>query len=57
MEMTIKSAIGYLKAFEQSMKAASLRDDGFTSKQEEKDLKKLNKLTDKYIEELESMLD
>ena len=57
MEMNVKAAIGYLRAFEQSMKAASLRDDGVTSKHEEKELKKLNKLTDKYIDELESLLD
>ena len=57
MQMTVKAAIGYLQAFEQNMKAASLQDDGMTSKQEEKELKKINKLTEKYIEDLERLLD
>ncbi|MBQ3269669.1 MAG: hypothetical protein IJH09_07090 [Clostridia bacterium] len=57
MSMTIKAAIGYLEAFEQAMKVAAMKDDAVTSKQEEKVLKKLNKITDKYIDELENLLD
>ena len=57
MSMTIKAAIGYLEAFEQAMKVAAMKDDAVTSKREEKVLKKLNKITDKYIDELENLLD
>ena len=57
MSMTIKAAIGYLEAFEQAMKVAAMKDDAVTDKQEEKVLKKLNKITDKYIDELENLLD
>ena len=56
MSMTIKAAIGYLEAFEQAMKVAAMKDDAVTSKQEEKVLKKLNKITDKYIDELKTSL-
>ena len=55
--MTIKAAIGYLEAFEQAMKVAAMKDDAVMSKQEEKVLKKLNKITNKYIDELENLLD
>ena len=57
MNLTAKAAIGYLKAFEQSMKVSAMKDDGLISKQEDKELKKLNKLTEKYIDQLEQFLD
>ena len=57
MDNSIEAAIGYLKAFEQTMKLASMKDDGQVSKDEAKLLKRLNKATDKYIDELESLLD
>lgn len=57
MNLTVKAAIVYLKAFEQSMRVSAMKDDGAVDKQEEKDLKRLKKLTDKYIDELEGMLD
>ena len=40
-----------------NLKVAAMKDDAVTSKQEEKVLKKLNKITDKYIDELENLLD
>lgn len=57
MENSIKACIGYLKSFEQGMKVAAMRDDGLISKDEAKLLKRLNKLTDKYIDELEDMVE
>ena len=57
METTIKAAIGYLEAFKQSMKVATLKNDGRIDKKEEKLLKKLNRITDRYIDDLENLID
>ena len=57
MDTSIKACIGYLRAFEQTMKLSATKDDGQVSKDEAKLLKRLNKLTDKYITELEYLLD
>lgn len=57
MNLTVKAAIVYLKAFEQSMRVSAMKDDGLVDREEEKALKKLGKLTDKYIKELERLMD
>ncbi|MBQ8111519.1 MAG: hypothetical protein IJ124_15330 [Clostridia bacterium] len=57
MNTSLKACIGYLRAFEQSMKLAAMKDDGQVDKVEEKQLKQLNKATDKYIRELEGLVD
>ena len=57
MDATVKAAIGYLQAFKQSMKMAAMKNDGDIDRQEEKILKKLNKITDRYIDDLENLLD
>ena len=57
MDTSIKACIGYLRAFEQTMKLSATKDDVQVSKDEAKLLKRLNKLTDKYITELEYLLD
>ena len=57
METSVKACIGYLRAFEQGMRLSAMKDDGQVSKEEAKILKRLDKLTDKYITELEYMLD
>lgn len=56
MNTNIKATCGYLKAFEQSLKMSALRDDGQLDRQEEKILKKVYSLTEKYIKSLESLL-
>ena len=57
MQTSIKACIGYLKSFEQGMKVAAMRDDGLVSKDEAKLLKRLSKATDRYIDELEDMME
>ncbi len=57
MNTNIKATCGYLKAFEQSLKMSAMRDDGQLDRQEEKLLKKVNSLTEKYIRSLENLLD
>ena len=57
MDTSIKACIGYLRAFEQSMKMAAMKDDARISKGEEKMLKRLNKATERYIRELEDLSD
>lgn len=57
MEMSIKACIGYLDSFVQGMRVAALKDDSIVSRDEEKILKKLNKTTEKYKRELDSLLD
>jgi len=57
MEMSIKACVGYLDSFVQGMKVAALKDDGIVSREEEKILKKLNKATEKYKRELETLID
>ncbi len=57
MNTNIKATCGYLKAFVQSLRMSAMRDDGQMDKQEEKLLKKVNALTDKYIRNLEDLLD
>ena len=57
MDSSIKAAIGYLKAFEQGMRLAAMKDDGQISKEEAKILKRLEKATNKYIDELEYLID
>ncbi len=57
MDSSIKAAIGYLKAFEQGMRLAAMKDDGQISKEEAKILKRLEKATNKYIDELEYMIE
>ena len=56
LETSIRSAIGYLGTFEQAVKMAALKDDGEVTKDEEKLIKKLAKATQKYRDELESLL-
>ena len=52
MQATVKAAVGYLKAFKQSIEMASRRDDGQIDKSENKTLKRIYKATDRYIDEL-----
>jgi len=57
MEQYIKSTINYLKTFEASLKMAALKNDGKIDKQEQKILSKATKLTDKYIDDLDNLID
>ena len=55
MEASVKACVGYLRAFEQGMKVAAVKDDGQVSRDEARLLKKLNRATDRYIKHLERM--
>lgn len=57
MESYITSAVTYLKTFKQSLRMAALKNDGQIDKHEQKVIDKANKLTDKYIHELERLID
>ena len=57
MESYITNAITYLKTFEPSLRMAALKNDGRIDKHEQKIIDKTNKLTDKYIRELEYLID
>ena len=57
MEQYIKSTINYLKTFETSLKMAALKNDGQIDKQEQKILNKATKLTDRYIDDLDNLID
>lgn len=56
MESYIQGAITYLKAFEQSLRLAALKNDGRIDKAEQKVIDKANKLTDKYIHDLGKLI-
>lgn len=57
MKNYIQATINYLKTFETSLKAASFQDDGKLDKQEQKLYNKVTKLTDKYMDQLEELID
>lgn len=57
MESYITSTVTYLKTFKQSLRMAALKNDGKIDKHEQKVLDKADKLTDKYIRELENLID
>lgn len=44
-----------VKTFEQGCKMAAMKNDGTIDKTEEKQLKKINKATQRFIKELESI--
>lgn len=56
MESYITGTVTYLKTFEQSLRMAALKNDGRIDKQEQKIIDKVNKITDKYIRELEKQV-
>ena len=53
----INGTITYLKTFETSLRMAALKDDGQIDRDEQKTIEKANKLTEKYIRELEKLVD
>lgn len=57
MESYINGTITYLKTFQSSLRMAAMKNDGRIDKQEQKVIDKANKLTDKYIRELEYLID
>ena len=57
MESYIASACSYLRAFEQSLRMAAMKDDGRIDKDEQKKIDKAYKLTEKYISELSKLTD
>lgn len=56
MDSYITGAITYLKTFKQSLRMAALKKDGYIDKDEQKVLDKANRVTDKYIKELEKLV-
>ena len=55
INMQIDQMLASLDIFKSSCQLASLQDDGITSKEEEKLLKKLNEVTDQYYSELKKL--
>ena len=51
----ILNMVAMAKIFEQGCTMAAVRDDGKTSPEEEKAIKKIKAATDKFIKELESI--
>lgn len=51
----ITNMITMAKTFEQSCKMAAMQNDGKIEKAEEKNLKKINAATQKFIKELEAI--
>lgn len=50
-----KNMIASVGVFKQACQMAAMKDDGAVSKEEQKLLNKINKLSDKYIKELEKL--
>lgn len=57
METYITGTCTYLRTFEQSLRLAALKNDGRIDKHEQKIIDKATKLTEKYIRELENLID
>lgn len=55
IENQINNMLLSLKNFEVGCKLAATKDDGSISREEEKQLKKIKKATDKYRKELETI--
>lgn len=55
MEAQIINIIAIVKTFEQSCKLAAMKSDGHIDKAEEKQLKKINATTQRFIKELEKI--
>ena len=56
MESYINSTITYLKSFKQSMRVAAMKIDGRIDSDEQKIIDKADKITDKYIAELNKLI-
>ena len=56
LEMQIVNQIQLAENFKNTCKIASKKDDGVTSKEEQKILRKIDKVTDSYIKELRKIL-
>ena len=56
MESYINSTITYLKSFKQSMRVAAMKIDGRIDSDEQKIINKADKITDKYIAELNKLI-
>lgn len=56
MKHYIELNIAYLKTFKRSLHVAALKDDGVIDKDEQKTIDRANKITDKYIKELEKLM-
>ena len=52
MRRNLNSAVGYLKAFQDSMRLAAMKDDGLVDEKEKRVLKKLDRATRKYLARL-----
>ena len=56
MEAYINSTITYLESFKQSMRVAAMKIDGRIDSDEQKIINKADKITDKYIAELNKLI-
>ena len=57
MESYIFNAIAYVKTFKDTLRMAAMKNDGRIDKQEQKIIDKVDKLTEKYVRELEKLVD
>lgn len=55
IDAQITNMIAMTKTFEQSCELAAVKNDGVTSKEEEKQLKKIKAATQKFRKELEAL--
>ena len=55
IQAQITNMVAMAKTFEASCKMAALKDNGELDKAEEKQLKKISAITQKYIKELEAL--
>ncbi|MBQ1827066.1 MAG: hypothetical protein II126_03750 [Erysipelotrichaceae bacterium] len=55
IQNSINAMILYAENFKVNCRLASLQDDNTTSREEEKLLKKINKITDEYIKQLRKL--
>ena len=55
IDAQITNMIAMTKSFEQSCELAAVKNDGITSKEEEKQIKKIKAATQKFRKELEAI--
>ena len=56
MKGQIVNIISMVKVFKNSCKMAASKDDGVMSREEEKQMKKINEAADRFIKELEKVM-
>ena len=55
MKQQLDSAVGYLKAFQDAMRLAAMKDDGLIDVREKKTLRRLERATRRYLARLRGL--